>query len=47
MTRTERKTRSSTARVEGLLEGLREVFTGRRATLAEAVGEDPEGYDPR
>ena len=32
------------ARVEGLLEGLREVFTGRRA---DAVAEDPEGYGPR
>ena len=31
------------AHVEGLLEGLREVFTGRRA---EAVAEDPEGYEP-
>ena len=32
------------ARVEGLLEGLRESFTGRRI---EAVAEDPEEYDPR
>ena len=32
------------ARVEGLLEGLREAFTGRRA---DAVAEEPEGYDPR
>ena len=32
------------ARVEGLLEGLREAFTGRRI---DAVAEDPEGYDPR
>ena len=32
------------ARVEGLLEGLRESFTSRRA---DAVAEDPEEYDPR
>ena len=32
------------AHVEGLLEGLREAFTGRRA---DAVAEDPEEYDPR
>ena len=32
------------ARVEGLLEGLRESFTGQRA---DAVAEDPEQYEPR
>ena len=32
------------AHVEGLLEGLREAFNGRRI---EAVAEDPEEYDPR
>ena len=32
------------AHVEGLLEGLREVFTGRRA---DAVAEAPEQYEPR
>ena len=49
--KTQRKITTSllerTARVEGLLESLRELFSGRRATFAETVAETPEQYGPR
>ena len=35
------------ARLEGLLEGLREAITGRRVAVAEAVADESGRYDPR